>query len=147
MTLLISNRLDGSRLEPTIRKGDSDTALVLRIFDLSTNAYNPIVDPTPPPMNLATAVPGVDLFMRVEKPGDLPDDAPIVQLIPATFATATVPALPGFVGDGSDGYIEIRTTTGFLDRVGRWRLQGVIQLSGGEWSSEIIDFDVHPILE
>lgn len=147
MSEIIINRLDGSGLEPKIHVGDTDTALILRLFDLSTNAYNPLVDPCPPPLDVSAAVPGVDLLIRVEKPGDNPGDAPIAQTVAATFATATVPALPGYVGDGSDGYIEYRTAVGFLDRAGRWRLQGVVSISPGAWSSEIVDFDVHPIIE
>ena len=144
---LVINRLDGAGLEATIRKDDEDTALVLRLFDLSTNAYNPLEDPCPPPLDLSGATPATDLSMRIEKPGVSPGDPPIVQTVVVTFATATVPPLPGFVGDGTDGYIEFRTPAGFLDRTGRWRRQGVVNLAPGTWSSEIIDFDVHPILE
>ena len=147
MTQLVINRLDGSGLEPTIRKGDTDTALVLRLFDLSTNAYNPLVDPCPPPLDISGLVPGVDLLMRIEKPGNEPGDAPIVQTVAATYASATTPALPGWTGTGTDGYIEFRTPSGFLDRDGRWRREGVVSIAPGTWSSEIIDFDVHPILE
>ncbi len=147
MSQLVINRLDGSGLEARKFKGDTDTALVLRLFDLSTNAYNPLVDPCPPPLDVSGATPLVDLQMRIEKPGDAPDDPPIVQIVAAAYATATVPPLPGFVGDGTDGYIEFRTPSGFLDRTGRWRRQGVVSLAPGTWSSEIIDFDVHPILE
>ena len=146
MSSLYINRLDGSGLEPRIHVEDTDTALVLRLFDLSTNAYNPLVDPCPPPLDVSAAVPGVDLMMRIEKPGDQPGDPPIVQTVAATFASATVPPLPGWVGDGTDGYIEYRTPAGFLDRAGRWRRQGVISLAPGQWSSEIVEFDVYPIL-
>ncbi len=147
MSQLVINRLDGSGLTPKIHQGDIDTALILRLFDLSTNAYNPLVDPTPPPLDISGATPLVDIQMRIEKPGDANDAPPIIQVVAATFATATVPPLPGFVGDGTDGYIEFRTPAGFLDRTGRWRRQGVVSLAPGTWSSETIDFDVHPILE
>ncbi len=144
MAELVINRLDGSGLEPQIKVGDVDTALVLRLFDLSTNAYNPLVDACPPPLDVSSG--SVVLTMRISKPGDEPDDPDIVQTVVATYATATVPALPGFVGDGTDGYIEFRTPSGFLDRAGRWRREGVVNLPPGTWSSEIIDFDVHEIL-
>lgn len=146
MSTLPIVRLDGTGLRPEIKVGNVDVALILRLFDLSTNAYNPLVDPCAPPLDVSAATPGVDLLMRIEKPGDLPEDPPIVQTVAATFATATVPPLPGFVGDGSDGYIEFRTPTGFLDRDGRWRREGVVNLAPGTWSSEIIEFEVFPIL-
>lgn len=145
MSQLVINRLDGAGLKAKIKKGDVDTALVLRLFDLSTNAYNPLVDPCAPPLDVSTIPNG--LAIRFEKPGDEPGDPPTVTTETATFASATTPALPGFVGDGTDGYIEFRTPSGFLDRAGRWRREGVVSLPPGTWSSEIIDFDVHPILE
>lgn len=145
MTLFV-NRLDGKGLEAKIFVGDTDTALILRLFDLSSNAYDPAVDPVPPPLDVSAATPGADLTMRFAKPGDNPGDPPIIVDVPATFATATVPALPGYVGDGSDGYIEYRTTSGFLDRAGRWRREGLITLTPGAWASEIIDFEVFETL-
>lgn len=146
MTTLAVNRLDGSGLEPRIFVGDTDTALVLRIFDLSSNAFNRLVDPCPPPLDLSAATPLVDLQMRISKPPDVPGGPRIVQDVAASFATATVPPLPGFVGDGTDGYIEFRTPSGFLDRAGRWRREGLITLTPGSWASEIIDFDVFATL-
>jgi hypothetical protein len=66
----------------------------------------------------------------------------VIADVPATFTTVT--GLPGFTGDGTDGYIEYRTASGFLVRAGSWRRQGFpIILSAGSWASEIIDFEVH----
>ncbi len=145
MAVLVINRLDGSGLEPKIKKDDVDVALVLRLFDLSSNAYNPLVDPCPPPLDVSS-IPG-GLTMRISKPADVDGDPDIVSIETATFATVTVPPLPGQVGGGTDGYIEFRTPSGFLDRDGRWRREGVVSLPPGTYSSEIIDFQVHPILE
>jgi hypothetical protein len=147
MSSLIIDRLDGSNLEKRIHVGDTDTALVLRLFDLSSNAYDPLVDPCPPPLDVSGLVEGVDLLIIFEKPGDAVGDDPIVLApVPATFATLTIPPLPGQVGGGVDGYIEYRTAIGFLDRAGRWRGQGAITDSPGAWRSEIIEFEVFPIL-
>lgn len=139
-------RLDGTGLTQQIFEGDTDTAIVIRLFDLSSNAYNPVLDPCPPPLDVSGSTPLTELQIRFKLPAVTPDVDGVVSLVGATFATATVPALPGFVGDGTDGYIEYRTPGGFLIP-GRWRAQGVISLPPGTWSSEIIEFDVSPILE
>ena len=145
MSILIPRRLDGSGLERRIHVGDIDTALVLRLFDLSDGVYNPLIDPCPPPLDVSGAGGPGELVMRFEKPGDNPGDDPIVSDEVATFLT--VPSgLPGAVGDGTDGYIEFRTPLGFLDRAGRWRREGFVQLSPGTWASEIIEFEVHETL-
>lgn len=145
MPILIPNRLDGSGLSRRLHVGDTDTALVLRLFDLSDGVWDPIVDPYPPPLDVSAAVIGVDLVMRFERPGDEIGDAPIVTDEVATFLTMPS-GLPGAVGDGTDGYIEFRSPPGFLDRPGRWRREGIVQLSPGTWASEIVEFQVHQTL-
>lgn len=136
------NRLDGTGLQRKIFVGDTDTAMILRLFNTSDDVWDPQVDPTPPPLDISSATPGVDLAMRFSKPGDNPGDAPLIVDVPAVFTTVT--GLPGFTGTGSDGYIEYRTASGFLDRRGSWRREGFpIILGAGSWASEIIEFVVH----
>ena len=118
MTVFI-NRLDGSGLSEKIFVGDLDTALLVRFFNTASNAYNPIADHVPPVLDISGFTELTGIIIRIEKPGDVAGDDPIVTTVGATFATATVPALPGWAGDGTDGYAEFRTTSGFLDRPGR----------------------------
>ncbi len=134
-------RLDGSALEPVIKVGDVGTALLLRLFDLGSDAYDPLVDPSPPPFDISAAT---ELLMRFSKPADTPGDPPIVVEKTATFATVT--GLPGYVGDGTDGYVEYRTEVDFLDREGRWRREAKVTLPSGAVTSETVDFEVRPVL-
>lgn len=48
-----------------------------------------------------------------------------------------------FVTDGSDGKLKYVTQSGDLDAVGPWKLQAVISLVTGTWSSDIHRFTVH----
>lgn len=131
------NRLDGSALQPVIKVGDVNTALLLRLFDLGSDAFDPLVNPTPIPLDISAAT---SMVMRFVKPGATPDADPVVVDKTATFAT--VVGLPGFVGDGTDGYVEYRTEADFLDRAGLWRREARITLPTGFVSSEIVDFVV-----
>ena len=137
MTTLPVNRLDGSGLTRRIFVDDLNTAIIIRLFDLSSGTFDPLVDPTPPPLDISAQT---ALTMRFSKPGDEPGDAPVIVNKPATFATIT--ALPGFAGDGTDGYMEYKTESGFLDRSGRWRREGFVTIPAGSFASEIIDFEV-----
>lgn len=135
------NRLDGTGIQKRIFVDDTDTAMVLRLFNTSDDVFDPLTDPCPPVLDISAATPGVDLMMRFQKPGDNPGDAPITVDVPAVFTTVT--GLPGFTGTGSDGYIEYRTVSGFLDRPGMWRREGFpIILTPGSWASEIVEFEV-----
>ena len=78
MADLLVDNLDGRGLQPKVFVGDTDTALVLRLFDLSSGAFDPLKDPTPPPLDVSTATPLVDLIMRFSKPPDDPGDPLIV---------------------------------------------------------------------
>lgn len=134
MTEILVNRLDGRGLEPQIFVGDIDTALILRLLDLSSDVFNPLTDPSPPPLDISSATPATDLSMRFRK-----QDGTIVTKV-ATFATET--GLPGFTGTGTDGYIEYRTEVAFLDLAGRWRHQALVTLGVASFASEIVDFEV-----
>lgn len=141
MSQVVRNRLDGIGVTKKVMVGDTDTAMVLRLFNTSDDVYDPLVDPKPPVLDISAATPGVDLMMRFLIPPIIPGDPPIVSDVPATFTTVTT--LPGFTGDGLDGYIEYRTAVGFLVRAGSWRREGFpIILAPGSWASEIIDFEV-----
>ncbi len=141
MSRVERNRLDGIGVSKKIFVGDTDTAMIIRLFNTSDDVFDPLVDPTPPVLDISAAVPGVDLMMRFLVPAEVSGDSPTIQDVPATFATVTT--LPGFTGDGEDGYIEYRTASGFIVRSGAWRREGFpITLAPGTWASEIIDFEV-----
>jgi hypothetical protein len=131
------NRLDGSALQQIVSVGDVGTALLLRLFDLGSDAYDPLVDPIPPPKDVSGSSART---MRFSKPGDDPGDDPIIVDQPATFAT--VAGLPGFTGDGADGYVQYVTEAAFLDRPGRWRRQAIVVIGASTFRSEAVDFDV-----
>jgi len=128
-------------LTKKIHVGDVDTAFVIRFFDLSDDAWNPLVDPCPPVLDISGATEGTELKLRFSKPGDEPGDARITTEVPATFASAT--GLPGYVGDGTDGYAEYRNPSGFIDRAVLWSYEGWVQLGTGQHTSEKIDFMVY----
>jgi hypothetical protein len=48
-----------------------------------------------------------------------------------------------FKTDGSDGIIQYVTIADDLSQVGKWKLQAVVQLATGTWSSDISEFKVH----
>lgn len=141
MSLVYEEPLDQGKprvLRREIHVNDEDTAIVLRVYDLSPNVFDPQTQKTPPVMDLSNADPG-DLEMVFTKP----DGTSVTKT--ATFCTVS-PALPGQVGDGSDGLMEYRTESGFLDVPGLWRVQGLISLAPGSWASQIVEFRVHPNL-
>lgn len=51
-----------------------------------------------------------------------------------------------FVTDGSDGKIKYTVASGDLDVIGKWQIQARIVLPGGEWKSDIVEFQVLPNL-
>lgn len=51
-----------------------------------------------------------------------------------------------FVTDGSDGQLTYTSITGDLDEEGYWKLQILITLPGGSYSSDIIPFIIYPNL-
>ena len=51
-----------------------------------------------------------------------------------------------FFTDGSDGVIQFVTTSGFLDQVGTWQIEGYIEMGGGKWKSDIKKTKVHRVL-
>ena len=48
--------------------------------------------------------------------------------------------------NGIDGVLTYTSVSGDLNEAGTWKLQAFVKLSGGTWSSDIIDFEVYPIL-
>ena len=145
MTILYEDPLDQAKppvLRREIRVGDVDTALVVRLFDLSPNVFDPAEQKDPPPLDVSAAV-GPDIQILFNRP-DPANNPPI--LVTATF-TDVSPPLPDQVGDGTDGYIQFRSTSGFLNIDGLWQLQGLTVIAPGNWSSQIRTFRVHPNLE
>lgn len=51
-----------------------------------------------------------------------------------------------FTIDGSDGQLQYTSLSGDLDQAGHWLLQGYVKLPTGEWSSDIVEFEVYPNL-
>jgi hypothetical protein len=144
VTALFEDDLEHGRppvLRREIRVGDVDTAIVVRLFDLSPNAFDPKTMKVPPPLNVSGAV-GNDIQLVFNRP--LPASNPPL-VVTATFTDVT-PILPGQVGDGTDGYIQYRTTAGFLNVEGLWVVQGLVALAPGSWGSQIRSFSVHPNL-
>ena len=50
------------------------------------------------------------------------------------------------VVDAATGRIDYLTVAGDLDQAGVYRLECWVQLAGGQWSSDIDSFRVHPVL-
>lgn len=48
-----------------------------------------------------------------------------------------------FKTNGTDGIIQYTTLVDDLDQIGKWKLQAVVQLLTGTWSSDIKEFTVH----
>lgn len=59
--------------------------------------------------------------------------------IPATKVTKTAV----FKTNGADGIIQYVTVDGDLDTLGKWKIQGKVQLNTGTWSSDISSFKVY----
>lgn len=50
-----------------------------------------------------------------------------------------------FVNSGTDGLLKYTTISGFLDETGGWDAQVVITFAAGStWSTDIVNFHVHP---
>ena len=49
--------------------------------------------------------------------------------------------------DGTDGKMEYTTVTNDLDQIGTWKIQAIVQLPSGKWSSDISSFKVHKNLQ
>ena len=81
---------------------------------------------------------------------ELLDDGAVVDVSSATTKEiilekpdgSTVTKTAAFVTDGTDGKIKYTTIAGDLDQVGRWRIQGRIISSSGNWPSEAGTFRV-----
>lgn len=48
-----------------------------------------------------------------------------------------------FKTDGTDGILTYTTIDGDLDEIGNWKLQAVVELPTGKWSSDITGFKVY----
>lgn len=48
--------------------------------------------------------------------------------------------------DGTDGIIKYTTVADDLDATGLWKYQAYVVLSGGTWSSSVLEFRVYPNL-
>lgn len=51
-----------------------------------------------------------------------------------------------FVTDGTDGQVQYVTITGDLSKAGAWQAQLRLVFPGGDWTSDIKNFDVLPKL-
>lgn len=49
----------------------------------------------------------------------------------------------GFLTDGTNGIMQYITTTGDLDEVGTWKIQGHIVTASGNWRTDIKKFEVY----
>ncbi len=52
-----------------------------------------------------------------------------------------------FTSDGTDGKLRYVTVSNDLDEIGVWQWQAKIVITGGEWKTDILDFQVHENLE
>jgi hypothetical protein len=68
-----------------------------------------------------------------------PDGTVLVKIASFTNTTGTQ--------DGVDGKMEYTTVTGDLDQTGTWKIQGIVQLPTGKWSSDISSFKVYKNLQ
>jgi len=126
-------------LRREIRVGDTNTAFILKLFDLSPNVFDPRVMRRPPVLDVSAIGGGLQMvFSRPDYPAGTSNPPAVVT---ATFATIS-PALDGQTGDGTDGLIEYLTPSGFLDVPGLWRVQGLVSLPPGAWASQIRTFRV-----
>jgi len=114
------------KLEPQIHIGDVDTSFVFEVKDLTGIDCD---DPTicdPPALDLTGAT--AEMFFKK------PDDSVVT-------VTATV------LSPATDGKIEYRTVSGFLDQAGTWRRQGRVSIPPGSWSTGEICFEVFKNLD
>lgn len=51
------------------------------------------------------------------------------------------------VNDGVDGLMQYITQAGDLDQAGSWKSQGVVDIGGGRWHSDISKFKVYANLK
>jgi len=63
------------------------------------------------------------------------------------FPAEVVKVTSSLVGGGTGGIHEYDAAEGFLDRPGKWRRQSWVTISGKDWPSNVIEFEVHPNLE
>ena len=70
----------------------------------------------------------------------------IAQLIFTKPDGSSVTKDGSFFTDGSDGVLQFVTTSGFLDQVGMWQIEGYIEMGGGKWRSDIKKTKVHRVL-
>lgn len=59
---------------------------------------------------------------------------------------ATVNKNASFETDGTDGVLRYVTADGDLDEAGLWRVQVLLEIGTGSWSSDIAEFRVDPNL-
>ena len=52
-----------------------------------------------------------------------------------------------FVSDGTDGKLKYTTVSGDLSATGRWKIQSYVELTSGNWHSDIDEFIVYSNLE
>ncbi len=124
------------KLTPEIHVGDVDTAFIFKLSDLSSTVFDPETECEAPAFDVSDASIGAGSREMIFKK---PDGT--VVTVAATLTTLVGP------GDGTGGYIEYRTVSGFLDQAGQWKRQARITTDTGTWSSSTVCFTVHPNLD
>ena len=95
----------------------------IRVGDVGTTFEDTVKDQDGEIVDISTAS-NLDMIFRK------PDDTPVVQTADLT-------------GDGSDGKMEYVTVEGDLDQAGEWQRQGLVEVGGGIWRTDIKKFRVY----
>lgn len=131
-----------SRIEQELRAGDIDAAIIVRVFDLSSD------QPQEAPFTVFDLSPHLPNSVQIifQPPRD--DDGTINPAVTAMATATDVTTLDGYVGDGSDGYAQFRTPdAAFLTPAGKWEWQvRIFGVPPGDYKSQIVRRVVHPNL-
>jgi len=73
---------------------------------------------------------------------DISDSTALAIVLKAPSGTSTSHTAT-FVNSGTDGLIRYVTTSGDLDEVGTWKIQGVVTVSTSVWYSSVESFTVY----
>ena len=95
----------------------------IRVGDVGTRFEDTVYDQDGVVVDISTAS-NLDMIFRK------PDDTAVVKTAVLT-------------GDGTDGKMEYTTIADDLDQPREWQRQGLVEVGGGSWRTDIIKFRVH----
>ena len=108
-----------------VHQGDVGTEFVILVTDC--------IDGVDVPVNLLEAISLQVVFRK-------PDNTTLIKAASYTSEAS------GGAGDGTDGLMSYVCVASDFDKLGRYRLQGIVTTGAGKWSSTIHQFNVEPNL-